>query len=79
MVFTKLDGNLLTRVVRRMRAAAVNQDASVSAAITAGDLEAAKERRAEAGRIHRDLRELADLKRRLDAAVEAVPERGVAL
>ncbi len=66
-MLTSMDRNLVVRVLRRLRGDALKQDANVEAALAAGDMEAAKARRAEAHRLHRDILELEGLKKRIEA------------
>lgn len=73
MAFSKLDQNLLTRVVRRLLLAATAQEVLLSRALAVGDIKAAKEIRAEAARIHRDARELDELRERVERAVVVRP------
>lgn len=70
MEITKLDRNLLLRVERNLRAMAEDQDVRVQAAISGKNMKQAKVEKAEADRQHRDIRDLAGLRKRVEGALK---------
>lgn len=68
MAFTRLDRNLLVRVGKVMAQAAGAADAKVAAARDRGDLKLAGREKTQADILHRDLRDLEELRKRLEKA-----------
>lgn len=67
-MLTRLDRNLLMRVERNLRAMTEDQDKRVTLAITANPAgPTVKAEKLEADRLHRDLRELTALRKRIEA------------
>lgn len=78
MAFTRLDRNLLARVTTHLKGAAGQADAKHRQATAAGNFAVAKVAKADADRLHRDARDLAALRGRLEAvypeATKPIPE-----
>lgn len=70
MGFTRLDRNLLVRVGKELARVASEQDAKVAAVRDSGDLKQAQKEKSRADVLHRDLRDLEELRHRLTAACE---------
>ena len=68
MAFTRLDRNLLVRVGKVMTQAAAAADARVAGARDRGDLKLAGREKTQADILHRDLRDLEELRKRLEKA-----------
>lgn len=68
MAFTRLDRNLLLRVSKHLQTAAGAADALVNRHREAGQLTLAARSKSDADRLHRDLRDVDQLRRRLEVA-----------